>query len=422
MSQLPAKRPAFSVSRSLRRRAFFAAGTFLRYLKIDLVDFKEENLLAAARRNTGLSDFGDRGFMPGLREMTGSIQAEARLGFPAAVGERFWLIEILKRRLHIQNDLTRHPEILAGRIAAPLFILGMPRSGTTLLHNLLRSDGRARWLRPWELAEPWPKMPEGAPDPREIEFLRRLEQSRSAFSELDKIHALDSPADCDLLFLPTFSANLQTTSLHVPSYNRWLEERSEDDWRGPYAYYRAELQRLQCYGPARGHWVLKSPLHLGHLPALLATLPDARLVHLHRDPKKVVASTCSMVAAQRSQKTRRIDFVEIGRFISGRLVARVERSLNARRNIPPSQIIDVLYADLLSDPLGTVHKIYGHFGLEVGPDMVRGMETHLKENPQHKRGVHQYGLDPFGLSAAEIDDLFADYCSSFGIPREGKAP
>jgi hypothetical protein len=419
LSQRPGTRPTASWSVSLQRRAYFAAGTFLRYLKIDLADFSEEGLLAAARRYTGLSDFGDPGFRTALAVLTQSTRTEAKLSFEQSVGERFWLIEVLKRRLHIQKDLLQHPEILQERIASPLFILGMPRSGTTLLQNLLHADAGARWLRPWELEEPWPKA-EG-PDPRERSFLRRLEQSRSGLNEMDKIHALDSPADCDLLFLPTFYANLQTVSLHIPSYNRWLEERTEKEWEGPYAYYRTELQRLQWHRPVQGHWALKSPLHLGHIPALLATFPDARLIHLHRDPRKAVASTCSMVLTQRQQKTAKVDRAEIGRFISERLANRVERAMSARQSVPAGQIVDVQYADLLRSPKETVQRIYEHFGMSVGPEMMQGLDDHLRENPQHKRGVHQYGLDQFGLSAEEIDRLFAYYRSAYQVPVEGAA-
>src|SRR5262249_45277134 len=153
------------------------------------------------------------------------------------------------------RDLATHPEILQTPLARPIFILGMPRSGTTLLQNLLLADSGSRWLRPWEIEEPWPER--AADDPREQRFRRRVEQSRSGNPEIDKIHAIDSPADCDILFLPTFFANLQTISLHLPTYDCWLDERSEEEWIAPYTYYRQELQRLTWY-QAGGHWVLKS--------------------------------------------------------------------------------------------------------------------------------------------------------------------
>ena len=419
MTRRPTPSRGRSWSQALQARAFYAGGAVLRFLHLYSVSFDEAGLMETARRHTGLSSFGDESFLPGLREMTRSLRAEARLGFRSEVAERFWLIEILKRRLFVQADVEREPGIRKEPITRPLFVLGMPRSGTTLLQHLLQADGGVRWLHPWEIDEPQPKVEEGARDPREERFIRRIEQSRGELSELDKIHALDSPADCDLLFLPTFYANLQTVSLHVPSYDSWLEDRSEEDWQGPYGFYRLQLQRLQRYRPTGSHWVLKSPLHLGHLPALLATFPDARLVHLHRDPKKAVASTCSMVTAHRLQKTRKVDRGEVGRFIAGRLERRVAAAMRAREEVPAAQIVDVLYPDLLSDPLGTVEHIYDHFGMKVGPAMVQGMEEHLRKNPQHKRGVHRYSLEQFGLSGGELDRRFEAYRSAFGVATEG---
>jgi hypothetical protein len=293
----------------------------------------------------------------------------------------------------------------------------MPRSGTTLLQNLLLADSGARWLRPWEIEEPWPERG-AADDPREQRFRRRVENSRSGNPEIDKIHAIDSPTDCDILFLPTFFANLQTISLHLPTYDRWLDERSEQEWVAPYTYYRQELQRLAWY-QAGGHWVLKSPLHLGHIEALLHVFPDARVIHLHRDPRKTVPSTCSMVTEVRRQKKADIKPFQVGGFICQRLATRVVRAMAARESVPAAaEILDVAYPDLLRDPVGTVLSIYRHFGGEPDAGMIERMKEHLQQNPQHKRGVHRYSLADFGLDPAAVDHEFAAYRQRFGVGVE----
>lgn len=421
MSQRQAPSPVHSWSRALQRRAYFVGGALLRSLNLYAIDLQEDALLDCARRQTGLSDFGGLEFLPGLRALIASVQTEAKLRFAAEVAERFSLIQTLKRRLHIQAHVDRKPEIREERIARPVFILAMPRSGTTLLQNLLNCDPGARWLRSWELQEPWPDVAAEAADPRRISFLRRVEEARATGSVMDRIHAVDSPADCDELFLPTFLANLHTVAKHVPSYDRWLSERSQDEWRTAYGYYRLQLQRLQSYRSPGSHWVLKSPLHLGHVPPLLATFPDARLIHVHRDPKRAVASTCSMVSVLRLETHKKVDPEEIGRFLTERLVRRVERAMEARRDLAPSQLIDVLYTDLLRDPRGTVRRIYEHFGMEMDAEMDHRMEEHLRANPQHGRGVHRYSLERFGLRAEDLDRRFESYRSSFGVPTEGRA-
>lgn len=372
-------------------------------------DFRVERLLDSARRQTGLADFGDQGFVTPLRLVTECI-LKAGLVPAALSGQRRWLVEILKRRLYIQRDLSRHPEILAVALERPIFVVGMPRSGTTLLHNLLLTDQGCRWLREWEVEEPWPERRGAGEDPRERSYHERIARSRTGSSnEMDTIHAIDSPADCDLLLLPTFYANLLAVALDIPDYERWLLGLSWEAWAQPYEYYRRELQRLLWYGPG-GRWVLKSPVHLGNLRALSTAFPDARILHIHRDPARAVPSTCSMVATVRKRTMGKVDRPAIGQFILTRLAARVDSANAAREALPATvQIQDVQYLDLLRDPLGTMERIYGGFGMPLGPEGRQRMEAWLRDNPQHKRGVHRYAADDFGLSRAQLDRAFAAY-------------
>jgi hypothetical protein len=379
-----------------------------------------DGLLASARRQTGLADFGDSAFLAPLRLLVDSTLREAGLSAAARARERWWLVEILKRRLYIERDLARHPEILRLPIAQPIFVTGMPRSGTTLLHNLLLAGTDCRWLREWEVEEPWPDERPAGRDPRERARAERLARQRSSQApavNLDAIHALDSPADCDVLFMPTFVANLQAVTHQIPSYERWLLELPWDGWTSPYTYYRRQLQRLSWYAPG-ARWALKSPVHLGNLRALLGVFPDATVVHLHRDPARAVPSTCSMVAAQRLANHARVDRAAIGQFILRRLAKRVDAALVARELLPPARFRDVQYQELLRDPLSTMEQLYAGCGLPLTAEARRRMSAFLAANPQHKRGVHRYQAADFGLDDAQLDRAFAAYRERFAVQPE----
>jgi len=378
-----------------------------------------DSLLASARRYSGLTDFGGQDFLPALRLLANSIRREAGLPTGVRTGQRWMLVDLLKRRLYIQRDLVQHPEILDVALPQPIFIVSMPRSGSTLLQNLLLADPGRRWLREWEVGEPWPAERGDGEDPREHAYREKIARSRAGdggSSQLDLIHAVDSPADCGSLFLPTFHANDLAVALDIPSYEQWLLQLSWEAWVPPYEYYRRELQRLLWYAPG-GCWVLKSPMHLGNLRALTTVFPDARILHLHRDPLRVVPSTCSMVNAVRMQP-RGPQPEAIGRFILRRLASRSAAAIAARDVPTTAQVQDVHYLDLLHDPLGTMERIYAGFGLQLMPETRERMAAWLRDNPQHKRGVHRYAAADYGLDPAEVRRTFAAYCERFQVQSE----
>ena len=256
----------------------------------------KEALLSAAREKTGLEDFGDPGFESGLDRLLAALASEARLTPLGTVIAREEIITPLINRLRVVDHHKRYPQISAAPITAPIFIIGMGRSGTTVLHELLALDPQFRVPQTWEVDHPFPP-PQSATyesDPRIAQVQKTLDRSDLVLPSFKQIHRIGAtlPQECVRFTTGEFLSLIFWTNYNVPSYSSWLKE--EADLRPAYRYHRAYLQLLQWQHP-RSPWVLKSPAHLWSLDALLGEYPDARFIQTHRDPLKMVASLSSLV-------------------------------------------------------------------------------------------------------------------------------
>lgn len=382
----------------------------------------EESILQAARRRTRLSDFGDDRFRVALRRLLGSFKEDAQLHPFGRWMTRNRLIMSAENRLKIQDDLKRHPEILDVPIRQPLFVAGLPRSGTTLLYNLLAKDLAARPLLMWESF--WPSPPPQAEtrhrDPR-IKRARMVVKALCRLApQLPVAHTLvpDGPEECMPLMFNTFVCPGFLMMGHVPGYEQWLRELSFEENVAVYRDYKSQLQLLQWRCPGK-RWLLKCPAHLAALDALLQVFPDASVVQTHRDPAKVVPSLCSLFAMFRSMSTDAISPQTMGPQLAESGAELVNRAMKARERTP-GRVFDLIYTDLVDDPVGAVHRIYEFFGHECDERMDAGMMQWLDENPRHKQGVHRYDLSQFGLAPPVIERLFGPYCEQFGISRESE--
>jgi hypothetical protein len=396
-------------------RALNAAGGILRALGWEAIALSETSLLDRARRETGLSDFGDEGFREGLRVLLESYERDASLHTLGRLRARNDCTRLLSSALRIQRDLKRHPEILDERIRQPIFILGLPRTGTTLLHNLLAADPAHRSLRTWECLRPSPP-PDASTlesDPRRAEAERGLASLAKLAPELAAIHKVEAagPAECVALLRISFRTMAFETSYHVPGYSEWLDRQ---DMRPVYATYREVLQLLQWRCPGE-RWSLKSPAHLFALDALLEHFPDACIVQTHRDPSVAIASQCSLVAVLRAVSSDAVDPHAIGRDVPERFARGMERAMTVRETADPTRFYDVHYRDLLVDPLGVVRALYRNFGLELSDEAARRQRAWLAANPQGKHGSHQYAPEDFGLDAATQSRRWAAYRDRFGV-------
>ena len=408
------------LSHPLGVRVLNRAGGALRRAGLPLVALDAAALLDRASRLTGLTDFGDPFFREPLRVLLEALEHEADLTLLGRVIARTDLVRLLQNRLHMTDVLMHFPEIAGGEVRQPIVIVGLPRTGTTILHELLAQDPANRVPMTWEVMHPWPP-----PERATYETDRRIAIVDKHFAGVDRLipgfkrmHPMGAqlPQECVALTAHDFASMLFSTTHFVPSYQAWLDRT---DLRWVYAAHRRQLQYLQWRCPAE-RWVLKSPGHLWTLDALLAIYPDARIVQTHRDPLAVVASLANLVALLRSMSSDRIDRPAIGAEWSARLADGLQRAMHARDHLPPdtAPVFDMHFADFIRDEIGMVRRIYEHFGMVLSLDVEERMRRFLAANPRDKYGAHQYTLQDAGLDAATERQRFAAYQQRFGIESE----
>jgi hypothetical protein len=218
----------------------------------------------------------------------------------------------------------------------------------------------------------------------------------------------------DVLLLDTsFVSPSADATLRVPTYSAWLQDV---DQRPAYRYFRRLIQLLLWQ--REGRWLGKTPHHLENLDALLEVFPDARIIHTHRDPVRVVASFCSMIAHGRALFSDRVDPREVGAQLGAKAVRAVTRAMEVRNRVGAGAFLDVTYPDLVADPLGEIRRITDFVGLSPEPASERAMREWIAANPQNKHGVHRYRLDDFGLDRLRLEKDFEPYRSRFGILSE----
>lgn len=377
-----------------------------------------EALIAAARKKTGLTDFGDASFREGLAVLTRSLDTEAQLHPLGRLIMRQRLIGLLVVRLKVQALFAQHPEIHQQTIHAPLVIAGLQRTGTTMLHRLLAADPQLRALRSYEAMNPVRETDANNADPR-LQATRLAEKAlRYMAPQFFAIHPVnaDAPEEEILLMDYSFLSDVAESLANVPSYAAWLRNQ---DVTPAYAYMKSLLQLMQWQaGSQSARWVLKTPAHLGHLDILLQVFPDARIIQTHRDPARTAASYSSMMAHGHGVFSDTVDAHAVAAHWHRKNVAMVEAALQVRAAHPAS-FIDVSYYDVIEEPMAQVRRIHEFADLALTPAAVAAMEASRRDNPQNKHGVHNYTLEEFGLSLAQIRRDYGRYREFFSIPEEG---
>lgn len=376
-------------------------------------------VLGGARWWTKLSDWGDDRFQEPLQILLESLENEAHLTPLGRLLAGLSCARYAANRLRVRHFLQLFPQISAEQVRRPVFVVGLPRTGTTLLHHLLCQDSAVRPLRLWESLQPAPDADvlRGKPDRRRKRARRFVQlMNRWAAPQLRVVHPLaaDGPEECTHLLLNTFVSPAFLLFGNCTGYLHWLRDCGSEWLNWCYKQYRLYLQLLQWQNP-HGRWVLKSPAHAFGLQALLEQFPDACIIRTHRDMKQVIPSACSLFAISQGILSDEVDCRRLGpeavRVFRTHLVEPSERI----RGFDPARVFDVHYRSLISDPVGTVRAIHDHFGLEGDERREEAMHRWLARNPANKHGRHRYDLAQFGLTPADVD-------RQFGANQEAAGP
>lgn len=388
-----------------------------------VVPLDESSLLDAATRNTGLSDFGDDAWREPFRVFLRSLEDDAELNLMGRLMTRSDILVFLEARLRIEDTYRRHPEIEDERIQSPLFIVGVPRTGTSILHQLLTQIPGNGAVRCWEALFPCPP-PESSTydsDPRIEKADRLLRQNFRVTPTYENAYEMGGnlPTECIHFMSLSFISAYWLSSLgQVTGYLQWCYARGGPLWTQAYQYHCRVLKLLQWKNP-RAQWVLKSPGHLDMLPSLFEVYPDARVVWTHRDPVKAYASGVDLlgllqwVRSDHPLKGGAENLMSIEGTAAAlcRPIDWMEQGL-----VPKAQVFNAIFRDFTDDPVSMVARIYDHFGMTLSDEARGRMQRYMDAHPREKRR-HVYSTEAADLVSHERQVL-RRYQETFGVPNE----
>ena len=383
-----------------------------------MVSLDERELLAAAVANTGLDDYGDSWFREPFSFLVRALEEEADLTLLGRILCRSELQRFLQNRLQIEDYWKKHPELSEQKVEAPIFVCGLARTGTTLLHELLAQDPRNRVPLLWEMmfSVPPPETATFATDPRIARAHRDitiLDLIDPAFPSMHE-NAGDRPNECIFIFALQFLADFFVGQYHIPSYSVAMASR---DSKPVYAYHKRVLQLLQSRHSG-DRWVLKTPAHIARLDSLFSVYPDARVVVTHRDPLRVISSVSSLFTSLRAMRSNAVRDDVAGAVFVQQMMLEIYLQLREELAGHSEQLVDVVYRDLVHDPIGVVARLYESWGIPFSDVARAKMRAYLEANPQGKRGVHEYSFEETGLDLATERAKFEAYQARFDVPSE----
>jgi len=381
--------------------------------------FNPERLIATACAEAGSDDFGEDGWQPGLDRVTDGLVNEARLSVIGVEIAHLDIMRALTNRLDVIAWRKKHPEIASKPTTAPIFICGQPRTGTTILYDLLAQDPDLRAPLTWEVDAPCPvPQPETYHnDPRIAATQANLELSEQIIPGFLAFHPMGALVgqECVRITASEFTSMIFTVQYRLPSYYRWL--LYEADHAGAYRFHRIFLQHLQSGVP--GQWLLKSPAHLWQLDTLLAEYPDALIVQTHRDPLNVISSIAALTHHLRRMGSDESNIAECAAQSYEEIVVGLDRGMALRDSgaVPAGSFIDVQFADFMKDPWKTISGIYQKLGRELRSDTEKKMRDFLAAHPSDG-GRGRYTWSDTGLDAGEVRDRVRTYQDRYSVPTE----
>ncbi|GAA0318767.1 sulfotransferase [Sphingomonas oligophenolica] len=374
-------------------------------------------LVDEAIKATGLDRFDSRSFQEGLGILVSDAN-KAGLSESGHARMHGSIVDLLAARLKTTAYLDGRPELLDRPIEKPVFVFGIPRTGTTLLSNLLACDPARRSPLTWEIDDPVPPATSATlkTDPRAIARLEQEKAMLAARPEMGKYYRNSAvyPNECIFFMAHDFKALALESRGKLPNYRDWL---FSTDMSSAYAYHKRFLQLLQADAP--GIWNLKMPSHSLWLDTIRQVYPDARFIWTHRDPFTAMGSFCSIISLAHMGFTGRVDAEWLGENCTYQAVEHANRIMDFRDREGEESMVDVHYADLLADPIGTMRGLYAALGDDFTPEIEAGMHAWLDANPQGKFGKHEYDLEKYGISVEGLAPKFDRYLSRYDIAREG---
>ncbi len=355
------------------------------------------------------------GTKPGLAAALAALEAETGLSPEGRERALAQFRDNLSRLAAIVADRAANPEIADVKIERPVFILGLPRCGTSILHALIGADPQVRTPLQWEVAAPSPP-PEAATfatDPRADGFDAYVAANfTGAWADVLKAHPIGAriPQECGMILETAFQGINPTMLFSLPGYYEWYRQA---DTRFGYQVHKMWLQHLSWKNP-RKRWVLKVQEHAYHLPELLSVYPDAVLVQPHRDPVTVMASISRLIEVIRCVSFTQIDRAALGQELlhlwhDGQVASMAWRKAN-----PQVKVLDLRFKDIVADPVTAVRSVYDHAGMDFGDEAKAAVSNWWAANPSDKHGQHKYELADYGLIKEQVESVYSDYIEAYG--------
>jgi len=376
-----------------------------------------EEIIEEACRQTGLQDFDTETFRDGLDLLTANVRQRSDISETGLGVMRFYWTRNLANRLKVDDYHRRHPELSSSPVERPLFQFGMPRTGTTLVSNLLAADPARRSMLAWESNDPVPPATRETlkTDPRCLAVKAQDEELIRNNPEMAKRHfePADAPTECTFIHGHEFKSCMLEALAAAPDYTRWLRE--DADLTLAYEYEKRYMQVLQH--KTGGQWSVKMPSHALFLDHLIEVFPDAQLVWMHRDPYKATGSLLSLIRSTQLSTMTEVSVDYLRDVYVRQMFDHIQRArdFDCRH---PGRIVHVSYAGLIGDPLAEMRKLYTALGDDLTEEAEAGMRAYLAEHPQNKHGAHSYGLEEFGVTTAMLDEGFADYVKEYAVEPE----
>jgi hypothetical protein len=407
----------FPLSIRLLNSAFPALGKFGNRL----LSLEPDALMAKASKQTGLRDFGSDYFHKPLQLLCDSLEEDAYLTGLGRIMARQEVLRLLENRLQFIDIFKQNPEIANETIIEPIFILGMPRTGTTSLHELMAMDPQFRVPLTWEVARPFPPPERDSylTDPRIAMAAKDLANVDKILPNFKDMHPMGAqlPQECVSLFSHDFASMIFDVQFRLKQYQAWL---IQEDMTEVFVNHRRWLQLLQWKCPGNT-WVLKSPQYLWNVEDMLREYPDARVIQTHRDPVKVAVSIGNLTTTLRSLASDHLNLRETTRDYADLLKYGTDKTMAARRKglLSPDRIIDIQFSEFRKGPIEALGSAYNFFGLEMNETIAKNMSGFLSSSHETERhGKHLYSLEASGIDLVQERARFAEYQQSYDVPSE----